>query len=95
MCNILYKFISEVLVNRLQNILPDLISKHQSAFQSNKIISNNILVVFETLHPMKNQKSKKVRFMAMKLDMRKNYGKVEWNFLAKTIKKFSKKSLTF
>ena len=77
MRNILYKFISKVLVNRLQKILPDLTSKHQSAFQSNKIISNSILVVFETLHPMKNHKFKKVRFMAMKLDISKTYDKVE------------------
>ena len=40
-------------------MLPLIISKSQSAFQSDKVISNNILVAFETLHHMKNQKKKK------------------------------------
>ena len=37
---------------------------NQSAFQPSKAISDNILVAFETLHHMKNQKLKKVGFMA-------------------------------
>ena len=69
LCNILYKLISKVLANRLEKILPCVISESQSAFQSNKAILDNILVAFETLHHMKSQKSKKMVFIAMKLDM--------------------------
>ena len=69
LCNILYKLISKILANRLEKILPCVISKSQSAFQSNKTILDNILVAFETLHHMKSQKSKKMVFIAMKLDM--------------------------
>ena len=75
LCNTLYKIISKVLANRLKKILPSVISESQSAFQSSKAISDNILVAFETLHHMKSLKSKKTGFMAMKLDMSKAYDK--------------------
>ena len=56
LCNTLYKIVSKVIANRLKRILPNLISESQSAFQADKAISDNILVAFETLHHMKNQK---------------------------------------
>ena len=48
-----------MIANRLKRVLPLIISKSQSAFQSDKAISDNILVAFETLYHMKNQKKKK------------------------------------
>ena len=75
LCNTLYKIISKVLENRLKKILLSVISESQSAFQSSKAISDNILVAFETLYHMKSQKSKKTGFMAMKLDMSKAFDK--------------------
>ena len=87
LCNILYKLISKVIANRLKNILPSIISETQSAFQSSKAISDNILIAFETLHHMKNQKSKKLGFMALKLDMSKAYDPVEWSYLVKIMEK--------
>ena len=87
LCNILYKLISKVIANRLKNILPSIISETQSAFQSSKAISDNILIAFETLHHMKNQKSKKLGFMALKLDMSKAYDRVEWSYLVKIMEK--------
>ena len=44
-------------------------------------------MAFETLHHMKSQKSKKMSFMAMKLDMSKAYDRVERKFLIKIIEK--------
>ena len=76
-CNVLYKLVSKVFANRLKKILPHIISETQSVFQSDKAISDNILVAFETLHHMKTNKSGKNGFMAMKLDMSKAYDRVE------------------
>ena len=61
----MYRLISKVLANRLKVILPDIISESQSAFQSDKAISDNILVAFETLHHMKTKKLGKIGSMAL------------------------------
>ena len=52
--NVLYRIFLKVLANRLKIIMPQLILEHQSAFMSDRLISNNILVAFETLHYMTN-----------------------------------------
>ena len=54
LCNIVYKLVSKVVANRMRGTLPLMILESQSAFQSDKAISDNILEAFETLHPMKN-----------------------------------------
>ena len=87
LCNILYKLMSKVLANRLKKFLPDISSDCQSAFQSDKAISDNILVAFESLHHMKHKKVGKSSFMAMKLDMSKAYVRVEWIFLCRLMEK--------
>ena len=87
LCNILYKLISKVLANRLKKILHYVIFESQSTFQSSKAITDNILVAFKNLHHMKSHKSKKMGFMAMKLDMSKTYDRVEWKFLARIMEK--------
>lgn len=87
LCNILYKLMSKVLANRLKKVLPHIISKSQSAFQLDKEILDNILVAFETPHHMKMKKTRKVGHMALKLDMSKACGKLEWIFLQRIMKK--------
>ena len=77
LCNILYKLISKVLANWLKKILLEIISESQSAFQSNKAISDNILVAFEILHHMKKRRKGKMGFMTMKLDLSKAYDRIE------------------
>ena len=67
----------QVLVNRLKIIMPPLIFEQQNAFMSNRLISNNILVVFETLHYLRNHSTGKFGFIALKLDMSKAYDQVE------------------
>ena len=86
-CNILYKIFSKVLANRLKRVLPHLISKHQSAFIKGRLITDNIIVAFETLHYMKNHNLGKNGFMALKLDISKAYDRVEWSFLREVMKR--------
>ena len=70
-----------MLANWLKSLLPYVVSESRSAFQSDKAISDNILVAFETLHHMKMKKLGKEGYMAMKLDISKAYDRVEWIFL--------------
>ena len=83
--NVLYRIFAKVLTNRLQDIMPQLISDHQSAFMSDRLISNNILVAFETLHYMRNHNTGKSGFMALKLDMTKAYNRVEWSYMERVL----------
>ena len=78
---------SKVLANRLKKVLPFLVSKNQSAFQAGKVITDNILMAFETLHYMKHHQSGKAGFMALKLDMSKAYDRVEWGLMEGLLRK--------
>ena len=62
MSNVLYRILAKVLANHLKKIMPQLISKHQSAFMLDRLITNNILVAFETLHYMTNHCTGKTGF---------------------------------
>lgn len=47
LCNVFYKVIARVLVNRLRPVLQSLISVFQNAFVLNRMISDNILLGHE------------------------------------------------
>ena len=70
-----------------KKIMPNIITKHQSAFTKNRLISDNILNAFETLHCMQSHKSSENGYMAMKLDMSKAYDRMEWCFLEDLIRR--------
>ena len=54
---------------------------------TDRLISDNIMVAFETLHYMRNHSSGEVGYIALKLDMSKAYDRVEWPYMEKLMKK--------
>ena len=83
LCNIIYKIIFKVMANRLKQILPNLISPTQSAFVPSRLITDNVLVAYETLHSMHCKKKGKKGALGLKLDISKAYDRVKWAFLEK------------
>lgn len=77
----LYKISSKVLANRLKQILPEVISRSQSAFVPGRLISDNILIAYELTHYMRNRRRGREGVAGIKLDMSKVYDRIEWSFL--------------
>ena len=52
-----------------------------------KLITDNVLVAFETMHHISQKKKGKVGEVSLKLDMSKAYDRVEWIWLEKIMEK--------
>ena len=85
-CVMFYIKYFQRLANRLKKVLPKIITEHQSAFTKRRLISDNILVAFESLHSIQKHTGKD-DFMAIKVDMSKAYDRVEWAYLELVMKK--------
>ncbi|KAL6572729.1 hypothetical protein OROMI_013687 [Orobanche minor] len=86
LCNVSYKIASKVFANRLQSILPLIISEAQSAFVLGRLITDNILIAHDTHHFLNHRKSGSKGLMSIKLDMPKAFDRLEWSFVLATLK---------
>ena len=81
LCNVVYKIASKTVANRLRSILPEVVSKEQSAFVLGRLITENIITSYECLRFMKKKRTRENRFCALKLDMKQAYDRTEWDYL--------------
>ena len=78
LCNIVYKIITKVFVQRLRPILNNIIGPYQSSF--GRGTSDNSIVLQKIVHFMIRSKKKKGN-AAFKLDLEKAFDNVNWDFL--------------
>ncbi|XP_016717143.1 uncharacterized protein [Gossypium hirsutum] len=55
LCNVIYKVISNVIVNRFHKVLNGCIDETQRAFVLRRQITNNIFVAYKILHPFRKK----------------------------------------
>lgn len=79
LCYVLHKIFSKVLVNCFKPILAKVIGESQSAFVSNRLITDNILIALKVFHWLLKIQGEKEAFV-IKIDISKAYDRVEWVF---------------
>ncbi|XP_021717958.1 uncharacterized protein LOC110685744 [Chenopodium quinoa] len=84
LCNVAYKMVTKVLVNRIKTILPTLISNTQLSFVPGRQITDNIVIMQEVLHTMRRKQGKK-GYMEIKIDFEKAYDRLRWSFIRDTL----------
>ena len=75
LCNVVYKAITKILVNKLRPILDSFISPCQSAFVLGRWIRENQVIVKELMHSFKTRKVKG-GFVSIKVDLQKAYDQI-------------------
>lgn len=78
-CNVLYKIIVKILAARMAFVLPDIISNTQGAFVKDRSIMENILICQDIVRNY--QREGGTARCLMKLDIKKAYDSLEWDFL--------------
>ncbi|KAL9674589.1 hypothetical protein QQ045_030861 [Rhodiola kirilowii] len=73
-----YKILSKCLAKRLSSVLPQIVSPNQSAFIAERNILDGIMIVNELIHAVKREKRVA---LVIKLDFRKAYDSVSWEYL--------------
>ncbi|XP_043698525.1 uncharacterized protein LOC122649220 [Telopea speciosissima] len=88
LCAVAVKIISRIMANRLKDALEILMSPVQSAFIPGRSISDYIFVAHEVFNYINKKKKGKHKYLALKLDMRKAYDRVEWDFIEQLLLRF-------
>ncbi|KAJ9536466.1 hypothetical protein OSB04_un000347 [Centaurea solstitialis] len=85
-CSVLYKCISKVIVERMKPYLDALVSRSQSAFIPGRRIGDNILMAHELVRGYHLETGPPR--CAFKIDLRKAYDMVNWDYLIGMLKGF-------
>jgi len=78
LCNLCYKLITKVIANRIKPILSRSLSEEQLGYLKGRQVLDAIGTTHECLHSIK---VKKFKAMILKLDLKKAYDCINWDFL--------------
>lgn len=84
LCNVNYKVVTKILVHHIQSMLGDLVGEAQASFVPGCQIVGNIIIMQEAIHSMMIKKGKS-GFMAIKVDLKKAYDQLKWEFIRTTL----------
>lgn len=84
LCTVLYKIVTNTIVNRLKLLIQKWVLLNQSSFVPGQSITDNIVVAQDIIHSMRSKDGKK-GWMAVKIDMEKAYARLDWSFIAETL----------
>lgn len=84
LCNVVYKIIAKVLVNRLKQCIHKLVNPLQAGFIPGRQVADNIIIAQEMIQSIRTCRVKKGDMM-VKLDLEKAYDHVNWEFLIETL----------
>lgn len=82
LCTVLYKLIMKIIVNRFKLVFPKITSQEQAEFIAGRNILDNIIIAQEVIHSMQGKGKK---WMALKIDLKKAYDRIRWDFTDKFI----------
>lgn len=88
LCNTLYKIITKIIINRIKPFLHQLISHTQSAFQRNKRLIDNVIIVQELHTHFRHSKSKSSN-MLLKMKIEKAFDRMKWSFIRRSLTFFN------
>ena len=87
LCNVTYKIVTKIIANRLKHIMDKVISLMQASFVKGRYITNNIVIIQQLIHYMKRKRGKQ-GLMAVKVDLKKAYDRLSWDFILDTLRDF-------
>ena len=79
--NMIYNLVTKMIANRMNLVLPYLVSHQQSVFVLGHLITDNVVIASELLHSLSKKNNGRKGFMALKQNMSKAYDRVEWSFV--------------
>ncbi|KAI0502711.1 hypothetical protein KFK09_017668 [Dendrobium nobile] len=84
LCNSIYKIVAKILLNRMVEIMPRIISEEQAAFVKGRSISNHLLLAQEVFNKLRFSKACN-GFLAIKVDMEQAYDSMYWSTLERML----------
>lgn len=76
-CNVLVKVITKVMAYRMKELIKEVVSENQSAFVPGRLITDDIMISYGVMHHLKPKRRGKEVDMAVKIDMSKDYDRIE------------------
>lgn len=86
MTNVDYRILAFSLAERLQSVIPKIVSTDQTAYIRRRYMGTNIRLVNDVINYFKNVNAESTLLM---LDFKKAFDSIEWNFLEQTLKYFN------